>query len=128
MDDIEARLAALERAIARLVTPAEAVTLREYVETKLAANQRALDLAHSAMERRLNGMNEFRDTLRDQASRFVTREEVDLRIDRLTEQIREIKSFMDRLTGKADTKALYVSYVIAGLSLMLSAISLISNL
>jgi hypothetical protein len=42
---------------------------------KFDARDRALTVAMAAMERRLDGMNEFRDALRDQASRFLPREE-----------------------------------------------------
>jgi hypothetical protein len=50
-----------------------------YIELITAEKFRARDLAVNvaieALDFRLNGMNEFRDTLRDQATRFVTREE-----------------------------------------------------
>lgn len=38
--------------------------------------QRALDKAEATMNQRLNGMNEFRDTLRDQAGTFVSRSDL----------------------------------------------------
>ena len=62
------------------------VGLKEYVDMRFSESEKAKDNAlHSieiarreaqtAMEKRLDGMNEFRDQLRDQASRFITREE-----------------------------------------------------
>jgi len=47
-------------------------------EVKLRAEQseQALNKATQAMEKRLDGMNEFRDTLKDQAGTFVTRAEM----------------------------------------------------
>ena len=44
-------------------------------DEKFAARDRALSVALASMDRRLDGMNEFRDALRDQASRFLAREE-----------------------------------------------------
>jgi|GEM_PF-5519657 hypothetical protein len=38
--------------------------------------EKAVDTAKESMEKRLDSMNEFRDALKDQASRFVTRTEL----------------------------------------------------
>jgi hypothetical protein len=62
------------------------VGLKDYVDSRLEAEEKArmqnLDTvekarrdAYIAMEKRLDGMNEFRDTLRDQSARFMTRDE-----------------------------------------------------
>jgi hypothetical protein len=45
------------------------------LDEKFSARDLALSVALTAMDRRLDGMNEFRDALRDQASRFLPREE-----------------------------------------------------
>jgi hypothetical protein len=63
------------------------VTLREYLEARLEATEDALHLARAELERRLAGMNEFREQLKDQAAKFVTREELDLRMTRLEEKL-----------------------------------------
>ena len=57
------------------------VTLRELLEARLEATEKALGLARVELERRLEGMNEFREQLRDQAARFITRDEFDMRMD-----------------------------------------------
>src|SRR5271166_136199 len=44
-------------------------------EEKFEARDRALTVALVAMDRRLDGMDEFRDALRDQTNRFLPREE-----------------------------------------------------
>ena len=46
------------------------------IDIRYEAIQDATELARKAMEKRLDGMNEFRDTLKDQAGKFVTRSEV----------------------------------------------------
>ena len=51
------------------------VYVERLLEEKFTARDRALSVALTAMDRRLDGMNEFRDALRDQASRFLPREE-----------------------------------------------------
>jgi len=46
---------------------------------------RSITVALSAMERRLDTMNEFRSSLRDQAASFADRKELDLRLKPLEE-------------------------------------------
>ena len=74
----------------------DAVSLREYLDReihnlslRLAEQQRytdkAVDKAEFALSKRLDGMNEFRDALRDQASRMATREQLDQLRERIIE-------------------------------------------
>jgi len=46
------------------------------INEKMDAQEKAVNRAKEGMEKRLDGMNEFRDALKDQASRFVTRTEL----------------------------------------------------
>lgn len=46
------------------------------LEERLRATEKAVELARVGIEKRLEGMNEFRETLKDQASRFVTRSDL----------------------------------------------------
>ena len=48
------------------------VTLREYMEKQLEYLERAVIKSEQQLNKRLEGMNEFRDTLKDQAATFVT--------------------------------------------------------
>src|SRR5687767_4343092 len=60
--------------------------LDRYFDDKTKAMNVAVDKAAATIDTRLQGMNEFRDTLRDQAGRLATKEEVqniDERIKRL---------------------------------------------
>ena len=52
------------------------LALEKEVELRAQQQREALHTATIAMEKRLDGMNEFRDTLRDQAGTFVTRTEL----------------------------------------------------
>jgi hypothetical protein len=75
----------------------EIVSVRDYFERRLEdldrrfvqqheATQRALDKAEQALGRRLDGMNEFRDALKDQSNRMATQEQLDRVRDRVIEQ------------------------------------------
>lgn len=60
--------------------------------------QEALDKAEEAMERRIAGLNEFRQQLSDQASTFVRRDMVDEKLAASAERYeREFKSLSDRV-------------------------------
>ena len=74
------------------------VPLKEHMETRLASLEKASELARVTLEKRLEGMNEFREQLRSQASLFVTRDYMEARL----ETIRK---------NKHDNFALFVSVV-----------------
>jgi len=50
--------------------------------------EQATELARTQMEARLEGMNEFREQLKDQASKFVTREELESKVSLLNAEIK----------------------------------------
>jgi hypothetical protein len=81
------------------------ITLREHIEARLDALERhfdsrfdaaqtAIDKAEKSMNERLLSMNEFRDTLRDQASRFATLLQLDEKMTsviKLEERLRDLE-------------------------------------
>jgi len=77
----------------------DVVTLRDYVEARLIAMDKATDLAYEKMEIRLRNMNEFREALSDQAGKFVPRIESQVAHDAIKV---ELKVEMEKI--KADLK------------------------
>jgi hypothetical protein len=81
------------------------ITLREHIEARLDslerhmnarfdAAQQAVEKAERTMNERLQGMNEFRDTLRDQATRFATVAQLDEKlapVAKLEERLRDVE-------------------------------------
>jgi hypothetical protein len=59
------------------------ISLKEYVDEKFKDIEKATEVAVNTLDKRLNSMNEFRDTLKDQASKFVIREEMNAKFDGL---------------------------------------------
>ena len=104
------------------------VSLKEYFERALLANEKALDLARAIMDARLEGMNEFRDQLKDQASRFVTREELSLMKEKIYDELRTLNTAKDRTEGKASMGSVYLVTGIAVIGLFISIISVLINL
>jgi hypothetical protein len=94
------------------------VSLREYLhaeiqavehrsEARFESMQRAVDLALEANDRRFEGVNEFRQTLSDQAANFVTRdamsslnEKLQAAIERNSADLRLLSQRIDRREGE----------------------------
>lgn len=57
----------------------------------LDAQNKATEVAYQTMDKRLQSMNEFRETLRDQASKFTTREEQGLIVSRIEQDIKNLQ-------------------------------------
>ena len=103
----------------------DGVTLRDYFEARLTAVEQASNLAACALEKRLGSMNEFRDTLRDQASKFVTRDEVTHQLRPILAEISELKTYRDRMEGKASQQSVLAAQAIAVIGLVTGIISLL---
>ena len=127
---------------------AESVSLREYIDTCLEARDKATDKAYQSMERRLDGMNEFRDALRDQGLTLVTKaeyrtwqEKIESAIDNTVtckvfepwqvetnKKLDDLIANKNLLAGKASQSGLNTVTLISVISLLLAAISLVLRL
>jgi hypothetical protein len=101
------------------------ITLKEYIDTKLEAYTQAVKIASQNLEKRLDGMNEFREQLRAQASSFITREYYDAKHETLQKQVDELKQNRDILVGKASQNSVNVAYIISGISLAITIINFV---
>lgn len=100
------------------------VSLRKYLETLAAqrwaahwhvhdAEERARSRATDSLDRRLDGMNEFREELREQAARFATNEFVDGKAEALRVRIDSIEKRNANLDGRLAMVAVLVSAVVS---------------
>jgi hypothetical protein len=69
--------------------------------------------AKEQIDKRLEGMNEFRDTLKDQAGRLATRSEVDAAMTGHDQRIKMLELRDARIAGMAAVVALLVSGAVA---------------
>ena len=67
--------------------------LEKRMDQRFELMDKALTVALTAMDKRLDSMNEFRSSLRDQASQFADRKELDLRL-------KPIETFIHQSQGK----------------------------
>jgi hypothetical protein len=63
------------------------LTLKEYINDKFLSLEKSTENNRISMEKRLDGMNEFRSQLKDQASQFLTRLEYEAKHELLDNKI-----------------------------------------
>ena len=105
----------------------EYISFKEYVDIRLAALDKATEVAYQSMQSRLAGMNEFRETLREQASKFVTRTELEIQLDRIESDIRALRESRATLEGKASAQSVYVAYAISLIGIIMGLIGLLNR-
>jgi hypothetical protein len=93
------------------VLKAELDGLRLYCDTRFAGSERALELATRELTTRLVGMNEFRDTLRDQAATFVTERDMVERTKAFDYRLQSLEVSRGKLIGIAMAVATGVSLI-----------------
>ncbi len=98
--------------------------LQIYLETRIGALEKATDMARGAMEIRLAGMNEFRDTLKDQTARMPTRTELEAAVTTIERELRDLREFKTTMEAKASQKAVNVVLAISVVSLVVSIVRL----
>jgi hypothetical protein len=117
----------------------EFVTLKEHLESRIAAVEKSIHVADIAMQERLSGMNEFRNTLRDQASKFITRDEseakreaivshMDVKMEAMCEQLRLLEKYQSQMEGKASQSQLNLNLLLTVIALLLSIVGTIIGL
>lgn len=103
------------------------IALKEYFDRRLEemdrryeqrfhSNDEAINKAERTMNERLNGMNEFRDALRDQSGRMATR----LEMTTLADRVQEVRGDMSNIGGRLTATAAGISI---GVSILLWAIA-----
>jgi len=108
------------------------ISLREYVDIRfdaqekavlsaLAASDRAVNKAEMASEKRFDSVNEFRAALNDSARLLMPRLEAEQRMGGLEKTITEVKTALDA----KDNKGVGIS---AGLMMVVVAVSVLVNI
>ena len=102
--------------------------LADVVSLRFSENQRAITKAEDSMTARLEGMNEFREQLKDQATKFALRDEVNRRFDEVVEDIQNLELSKATLEGKASQSSVLFAYVLSIGGLVIAIVSIILRL
>lgn len=81
------------------------VAAEKAMQTALASAERAVSKAESAAERRFESVNEFRQTLTDQAATFMPRVEAEQRIQALADKHDDLAARVDKTEGTSTGKS-----------------------
>lgn len=104
-------------------TNQDVVTLRDYVESRLVAIERSIELAKQVQDARLDSMNHFRAENQRMVNTMMARSEYFAGHERVVEDIRQLRKFADEQTGKASQGSVVFSYGLglAGLAMAIAA-------
>ena len=103
-------------------------TLQEMVEEKFSWIEKLNRETAAQLEKRLGSMNEFRESLNDQAVRFYTRSEHEAYQKLVDADIRLLREARAELKGMASQTSLIVTFVLAAFSAVASVVALIRDL
>jgi hypothetical protein len=101
------------------------VSLREYIEEKFMAAEKANTLFMDRLDDRLEGMNQFREELRTQASQFMTRKEWELAHARVLEDIRFLREAKAGMEGKASQLSVNITFLVSLIGLAVAVAGLL---
>ena len=103
------------------------VELRTYIDLKFKSMDEANYLARENLNTRLESMNEFRDSLEDQTSHYITRTEHDALISKYDAEVRILRDTDARAEGKASQNSVVVAYLIAISGIIIGVIGLMTQ-
>jgi len=118
-----------DKAVAAALTAQEKATSAAFAAQQtataaaFAAAKEAVSKAETAQEKVNAGQNEFRQTLKDQAGTFSTRNETDLLAKDLQSQLNEIKGTIDRGTGRGGGLTSAWGYLMAVAALVVAILA-----
>jgi polyphosphate kinase len=100
------------------------VELKNYMDIKFESIEKSTCLAQENLNTRLESMNEFRNSLKDQTAQYITRVEHEA----LKTQIATLQQNNARTEGKASMNSVYMGYIIAFIGIILGTIGIIIKL
>lgn len=110
------------------------IPLRQYFDTQLDAvrlelnlqfelHDRALKLATAAMESRLEHLNELREAVTMQESKYLTKGEAQLRFDNLERDVRSLLLSQAKIEGKASQNSVVLAWLLGASGLLLGFVN-----
>ena len=96
------------------------VSLREYLEARIAAVEAGIVAAKESADMRLEGMNQFRQQIERERSFYVPRGEYQIARDGLEKAVHEQQLKWSNLEGKASQSSVFGAYVAAGIGWVLA--------
>jgi hypothetical protein len=99
--------------------------LEKLFNFRLEAVEKATRLAAASLDKRLDGMNEIREQLNQQADSFLPRSEYSFGHTRIEQDIRELRESKAKLEGKADQSSVNLALLVGIMGLLCSIVSIV---
>ena len=106
-------------------TRGDYVSLRDHMESRIEAVEKSIEVADKTMQSRLATMNEFREALRDQAGKFITREEMNAKIDIICAKVEVLEKYQNTMEGKASQSQTNLALIFSLIGTLLGIAGLI---
>jgi hypothetical protein len=90
--------------------------LKEYCDNRFSSTEKAAALVSADLARRLDGMNEFRGTLSDQATRFLSIETYEAQHRALDEKVNGVSARLTIVEARALGASALFGYLIAAVT------------
>lgn len=100
------------------------ISLKDYFEQRFDMLEKDMNKASIQMDKRLEGMNEFRSALKDQAAKYLTKDEFSIQHQRVTDDIRMLRESKATLEGKASQTSVFIAYGLVIISIIISVIAI----
>lgn len=95
------------------------------VKAAIHSADRANSKAEAAMEKRFDGVNEFRQTLSDQAGQFITRQEVETMFKPLDSKVDENKDTLKEIVGRASGLHASWGYTVGAVGIVAAVVAVL---
>lgn len=95
------------------------------MDVKFNSIEKSTCLAQDNINARLEHMNEFRNSLKDQTAQYITKSELETLKVRYDGDIRVLRETNAEMKGKATINSVYTGYIIAFIGLIIGIVSLL---
>jgi SMC interacting uncharacterized protein involved in chromosome segregation len=103
----------------------EFVSLRDYMEMRFVEFEKRFFQTAETLDRRLEGMNEFRNALSDQATRMATRLELEAKVESIEKELKSLNTSRDVLESKASQSSVNIAQFLGVIAIVLSLVGII---
>lgn len=119
-----------------MVKKEDSISIREYFDSKITELKNYMDLKFNSIEKstclaqdnlntKLESMNEFRASLKDQTAHYITRIEHEALITKYDSDIRVLRETNAEAKGKASQNSVLIAYIIAIIGIIIGIVSII---
>lgn len=102
--------------------------LKNYMDVKFNSIEKSTCLAQDNLNARLESMNEFRSSLKDQTAHYITRIEHEALISKYDSDIRVLREANAKNDGKASQQSVTLAYLISFIGIVIGLVGLIIKL